>query len=111
MNGNETRFDALALPAEGAKRDLEATAWANALATPGRFAGLSQVDKLFRASRVPWPFGTSSARWPFSSFCPSTYPQRNSFGHDNRARVKALVLTLRYSGMRIVIASASRRRT
>jgi integrase len=29
------------------------------------------------------------------------YPQRNSFGHDNRARVKALVLTLRYSGMRI----------
>ena len=29
------------------------------------------------------------------------YPQRNAFGHDNRARVKALVLTLRYSGMRI----------
>ena len=30
-----------------------------------------------------------------------TYPQRNAWGHDNRARVKALVLTLRYSGMRI----------
>jgi integrase len=29
------------------------------------------------------------------------YPQRNARGHDNRARVKALVLTLRYSGMRI----------
>lgn len=29
------------------------------------------------------------------------YPQQNSFGHDNRARVRALVLTLRYSGMRI----------
>jgi len=29
------------------------------------------------------------------------YPQRNVWGHDNRARVKALVLTLRYSGMRI----------
>ncbi|MEQ1759309.1 MAG: site-specific integrase [Vicinamibacterales bacterium] len=29
------------------------------------------------------------------------YPERNSFGHDNRTRVKALVLTLRYSGMRI----------
>jgi len=29
------------------------------------------------------------------------YPERNSFGHDNRARVKALVLTLRYSGIRI----------
>ena len=29
------------------------------------------------------------------------YPQRNSFGHDNRARVRALILTLRYSGMRI----------
>jgi integrase len=29
------------------------------------------------------------------------YPQRNAWGHDNRARVKALVLTLRYSGMRI----------
>lgn len=29
------------------------------------------------------------------------YPERNAFGHDNRARVKALVLTLRYSGMRI----------
>jgi integrase len=29
------------------------------------------------------------------------YPQQNAFGHDNRARVKALVLTLRYSGMRI----------
>lgn len=27
------------------------------------------------------------------------YPARNSFGHDNRARVKALVLTLGYSGM------------
>jgi integrase len=29
------------------------------------------------------------------------YPERNAFGHDNRARVKALVLMLRYSGMRI----------
>jgi integrase/recombinase XerD len=29
------------------------------------------------------------------------YPEQNSYGHDNRARVKALVLTLRYSGMRI----------
>ena len=29
------------------------------------------------------------------------YPQRNAFRHDNRARIKALVLTLRYSGMRI----------
>ncbi len=29
------------------------------------------------------------------------YPERNAFGHDNRARVKALFLTLRYSGMRI----------
>lgn len=29
------------------------------------------------------------------------YPERNSFGHDNRARVRALILTLRYSGMRI----------
>jgi len=30
-----------------------------------------------------------------------TYPQQNVYGHDNRARIKALVLTLRYSGMRI----------
>ncbi|MBI2187240.1 MAG: tyrosine-type recombinase/integrase [Acidobacteria bacterium] len=29
------------------------------------------------------------------------YPERNAYGHDNRARIKALVLTLRYSGMRI----------
>ena len=29
------------------------------------------------------------------------YPQRNAWGHDNRARIKALILTLRYSGMRI----------
>jgi integrase len=29
------------------------------------------------------------------------YPERNAFGYDNRARVKAFVLTLRYSGMRI----------
>lgn len=29
------------------------------------------------------------------------YPQRNSFGHDNPARVRAFVLTLRYSGLRI----------
>jgi integrase len=29
------------------------------------------------------------------------YPEWNSYGHDNRARVRALVLTLRYSGMRI----------
>jgi predicted nucleotidyltransferase len=31
-------------------------------------------------------------------------------GHDNRARVKALVLTLRYSGMRIGAARRSRDR-
>jgi site-specific recombinase XerD len=30
-----------------------------------------------------------------------TYPQHNAYGHDNRARIRALVLTLRYSGMRI----------
>jgi integrase/recombinase XerD len=29
------------------------------------------------------------------------YPERNAFGHDNRARVRAFVLTLRYSGLRI----------
>ncbi len=29
------------------------------------------------------------------------YPERNAFGHDNRARVKAFVLLLRYSGLRI----------
>ena len=29
------------------------------------------------------------------------YPQRNSFGHDNPARVRAFILTLRYSGLRI----------
>ena len=29
------------------------------------------------------------------------YPERNSFGHDNPARVRAFVLTLRYSGLRI----------
>jgi integrase len=29
------------------------------------------------------------------------YPVRNSFGHDNRARIRAFVLTLRYSGLRI----------
>jgi site-specific recombinase XerD len=29
------------------------------------------------------------------------YPTRNSFGHDNRARVKAFVLLLRHSGLRI----------
>src|SRR5262249_8533888 len=29
------------------------------------------------------------------------YPIRNSFGHDNAARVKAFVLMLRYSGLRI----------
>ena len=29
------------------------------------------------------------------------YPARNSFGHDNRARLLAFVLTLRYSGLRI----------
>ena len=27
------------------------------------------------------------------------YPARNSFGHDNRARIRAFVLTLRYSGL------------
>jgi integrase len=29
------------------------------------------------------------------------YPQRNSFGHDNPERVRAFVLVLRYSGLRI----------
>lgn len=29
------------------------------------------------------------------------YPEWNAYGHDNRARVRALVLTLRWSGMRI----------
>jgi integrase len=29
------------------------------------------------------------------------YPERNAFGHNNRRRVRALILTLRYSGMRI----------
>ncbi len=29
------------------------------------------------------------------------YPQQNAYGHDNRARVRAFILTLRYSGMRI----------
>jgi integrase len=29
------------------------------------------------------------------------YPSRNSFGHDNRTRVKAFVMLLRYSGLRI----------
>jgi integrase len=29
------------------------------------------------------------------------YPQRNSFGHDNPARIRAFVLMLRYSGLRI----------
>jgi site-specific recombinase XerD len=30
-----------------------------------------------------------------------SYPERNSYGHDNRARMKAFVLTLRYTGLRI----------
>ena len=30
-----------------------------------------------------------------------TYPEQNRYGHDNRARVHALILVLRYSGMRI----------
>lgn len=42
---------------ESAKRDLDATAWAVALAAPGLFAGLSQVSNLFVASRVPGMFG------------------------------------------------------
>src|SRR4029079_13151112 len=29
------------------------------------------------------------------------YPERNAYGHDNPARVRAFVLTLRYSGLRI----------
>ena len=29
------------------------------------------------------------------------YPERNAFGHDNPERVRAFVLTLRYSGLRI----------
>ena len=29
------------------------------------------------------------------------YPQQNAYGHDNRARIRAFVLTVRYSGMRI----------
>jgi integrase/recombinase XerD len=29
------------------------------------------------------------------------YPERNSYGHNNRARMKAFVLTLRYTGLRI----------
>lgn len=29
------------------------------------------------------------------------YPEKNSYGHDNPARVRAFVLTLRYSGLRI----------
>src|SRR4029453_10201089 len=29
------------------------------------------------------------------------YPRRNSYGHNNRDRVRALILILRYSGMRI----------
>ena len=38
-----------------------------------------------------------------------SYPTRNSFGYDNRARVKAFVLTLRYSGLRIGDVTALRR--
>jgi site-specific recombinase XerD len=30
-----------------------------------------------------------------------TYPTQNSFGYDNRARLRAFLLTLRYSGLRI----------
>ena len=30
-----------------------------------------------------------------------SYPQKNSYGHDNRARMRAFVLTLRYTGLRI----------
>lgn len=33
-----------------------------------------------------------------------SYPTKNSFGIDNRARIKALVLLLRYSGLRITDA-------
>jgi integrase len=29
------------------------------------------------------------------------YPERNAYGHDNPTRVRAFVLTLRYSGLRI----------
>ncbi len=29
------------------------------------------------------------------------YPQHNAYGHDNRARIRALVLALRYTGLRI----------
>lgn len=30
-----------------------------------------------------------------------SYPEKNSYGHDNRARMRAFVLTLRYTGLRI----------
>ena len=34
------------------------------------------------------------------------YPKKNSFGHDNRARLRAFILLLRYSGLRITDATA-----
>ena len=34
------------------------------------------------------------------------YPQKNSFGYDNRARFRAFVLLLRYAGLRITDATA-----
>lgn len=37
------------------------------------------------------------------------YPGRNSFRHDNRARVRAFVMLLRYSGLRIRDAATLRR--
>ena len=38
-----------------------------------------------------------------------SYPTKNSFGHDNRARLRAFVLVLRYSGLRIRDAVCLRR--
>jgi integrase/recombinase XerD len=52
------------------------------------------------------PFTAGEMRRIFKA-C-DAYPTKNSFGVDNRARIKALVLLLRYSGLRIGDAACLR---
>src|SRR5262245_31442282 len=46
-------FDALAALTTNAKREVDATVWGVALASPGLLGSLSQAQNLFRATRYP----------------------------------------------------------
>jgi site-specific recombinase XerD len=60
------------------------------------------------ATKIKKPKVTNKPVVPFSAedveaiiSAVGKYPEKNSYGHDNRARMLAFVLTLRYTGLRI----------